>query len=386
MQEKIGLLGGSFNPIHWGHLAMAEAAREELALDRLLIIPDGDPPHKSKELAGKRHRLRMVELAAEGVFEVSAMEVERPGKTYTVDTLEVLHALHPQALLYMVIGADTLREISGWKQAARVFSLCRFAVFGRDALSLDDVEGAEIVRLQTAIPGISATEIRARVHRGQSLDGYTPRVVEDYIGQHRLYDPPILMGEKAIRKRLRETLPLKRYQHILGVEETARILAARYGYPVEKALLAGLLHDCAKGMNLEQMRRYVQAQGEKVDPPRMENTALLHAPASAAMARAVYGVTDPEILRAIWYHNTGTVPMGTLDKLLAVADIIEPGRKGAPWMTNLRALATTDLDRAARETLRIKLERIRAETRYEHPDSVAALEALNDTIEREEDA
>lgn len=385
MQETIGLLGGSFNPIHFGHLAMAEAACRELALDRLLIIPDGDPPHKSKELAGKWHRLRMAERAAAGVFAVSAMEVERAGKTYTVDTLEVLRTLHPQAILYMIIGADTLREISGWKQAERVFALCRFAVFGRGDLPLDDVAGATIVRMQTPIVGISATEIRARVHRGMSLAGYTPAAVEAYIGEHRLYDPPVQMQEKAIRKRLKEALPAKRYQHTLGVEETARVLAARYGYPLEKATLAGLLHDCAKGMNLEEMRRYVREQGEPVDAERMDSTALLHAPASAAMARAVYGVTDPEILRAIWYHNTGAAPMGMLDKLLTVADMIEPGRKPAPWMDSLRQLATTDLDLAARETIRLKLEHIHAAARFEHPDTRAALAALNEGIERKED-
>lgn len=382
MRETIGLLGGSFNPVHLGHLAMAEAAKRELGLTRLLIIPDGDPPHKSTELAGKHHRLRMTELAAAGRFEVSAMEVERPGKTYTVDTLEVLAALYPDAQLYMIIGADTLREISGWRNAARVFELCTFAVFGRDDLPLEDVPGAKWAQLKTEIPDISATEIRARVHAGLSLEGYTPRVVEDYIGLHRLYQPPVELGEKAMRKQLREMLPPARYKHTLGVEKTIRSLAVKWGYNEHKSMLAGLLHDCSKGLSLEDMRRYVDANGIQVDQERRVSVALLHAAASAAMARAEFGVTDPEILEAIRYHNTGRVPMGMLDKLLYMADMTEPGRH-MPWVEALRRMSVEDLDGAVLEGMRIKLEYLINRGRNAHPDTVAARAAMQTSIKRE---
>lgn len=377
MHDMIGLLGGSFNPIHYGHLAMAEAAQQELGLDRVIILPAGDPPHKSKELAGKRHRLRMAELAVAGRFEVSAMEVERTGKTYTVDTLEVLRALYPRATLYMIIGADTLGEIATWKNAPRVFELCRFAVFGRDKLPLPDVPGASVVRMQTNIPDVSATQIRERVHRGLSLEGYTPQAVEDYIGAWRLYNPPAQMPDKAIRKRLKETLPQGRYRHVLGVEETMRTLAKRWGYDEDKAALTGLLHDAAKGMTLEQMEKFVDANGMYVDPLRRTTAALLHAPAGAAMARAIYGVTDPEILHAIRYHNTGTTYMGILDRLLFVADMSEPGRKDFDWMEPLRALAVEDLDEAVREAMRIQLRHIEnGGKKLLHPDTAAALAAM----------
>lgn len=377
MHETIGLLGGSFNPIHLGHLAMAEAAQRELALDRLLIIPDGDPPHKSFELAGKRHRLRMTELAANGRFAVSAMEVERPGKTYTVDTLEVLHSLYPEAELWMIIGADTLREISGWRNAPRVFALCRFAVFARDGLPLCDVPGARVTRMQAAIPDLSATEIRARVHRGQSLAGYVPQAVEDYIGARRLYDPPVQMGEKALRKRLRDTLPQGRLRHTLGVAETMAHLAGRWGYAdLARVAQTGLLHDCAKGMDLAQMLAFVDAQGMPIDEARRTSVALAHGIAGAAMARAIYGVTDPEVLRAIRDHNTGGYPVGTLGKMLWVADMMEPSRKERPWLPTFRALAMRDLDAAARQTLQIKLDLAAQRGFFVHPDTRVALDAM----------
>lgn len=384
MHESIGLLGGSFNPIHEGHLAMAEAARRELALDRMIILPDGDPPHKSTELAGKRHRLRMAELAAAGRFEVSSMEIDRPGKTFTVDTLEVLHALYPQATIWLIIGADTLHELPNWKTAPRVFALCRFAVFARGKLPLTPVPGADVTRLETPIPPISATEIRGRVHRGQSLEGFTPRAVEDYIGAHRLYDPPVLMRDKDIRKRLKETLPPGRYRHTLGVEATMLQLAVRWGYRnLEKVTLTGLLHDCSKGMTLEEMRRFVDEQGMRMAATKRESTALLHGEASAAMARAVFGVTDPEILHAIRYHNTGCAPAGKLDEILWVADMMEPGRKEHEWMPAFRALADADLSAAARRTLRLKIDYTQSRGKEVHPDTALALAALEEDAQRE---
>jgi len=372
-QPSIGLLGGSFNPIHFGHLAMAEAAVKALSLSTLIIMPAGDPPHKSTELADKYDRLEMVRLAAADRYAVSAMEVERPGKTYTVDTLDALAQAHPGSRIVMLIGADTLAEISGWREAARVFSLCRFAVFARDGLSLPAVPGADIIRLPDEVPDMSSSQIRARVGQGLSLDGFVPPLVSDYIGEKRLYGPPPRMPYPEMRAHLSAVLPQRRYMHTLGVERTMRKLAKRWPYNTERAALAGLLHDCAKGMSLGELRRTALDAGLHVDGGRMESRELLHAPVSAQVARAVYGVTDPDVLRAIWYHNTGAIPMHTLDKLLCVADMTEPSRRTNEKISRLRKLAMSDLDEAARETLRLKLAHVRQQGRRAHPDTEAAI-------------
>lgn len=376
MQSSIGLLGGTFNPIHNGHIAMAEAARAELSLDELIIMPTGDPPHKSAELADRWDRLRMAELAAGGRFAVSAMEVERPGKTYTIDTLEALREKHPGKSIVMLIGGDTLREIASWREAERVFTMCRFAVFGRGELPLQAITGADVIRLSALIPDISATEIRARVHQGLSLDGLAPSAVVDYIGAKRLYNPPPRMRHRLMRERLLRTLPAKRYIHTRGVEHTMRVLAKRFAYDTERAALTGLLHDCAKGMTLDEMRALVAGAGMLIDEERTQTRELLHAPAGVQLAREVYGVTDPEILHAIYYHNTGCVPMGTLDELLWVADMTEPGRRGNEAIAHLRKLSKDDLKEAARETLRMKLQHVEQQGKQAHPDTAAALEAL----------
>ncbi len=385
MREMIGLLGGSFNPIHYGHLSMAEAAQKELGLDRVFIIPCGDPPHKrALELAGKLDRLRMAELAVNGRFEVSRTEIDRPGKTYTVDTVTALKSQYPDAEFVLIIGADTELELHAWHDAPRLYTLCRFAVFERKGFPISDIPEVRAIPMKTSVPDISATEIRRRIHLGMSLEELTPWAVEAYIGLHRLYEPPKRVSRTGILKRMKRDLPPDRFRHVLGVEATMGFLAERWGYNEERAALTGLLHDCAKGMKLEEMQSYVAALGVQVDAMRMTSKALLHAPASAAMARAAYGVTDPEILQAVWYHNTGNSRMGKLDKLLFIADMIEPSRKPYPWMDGLKALATTDLDKAVLEVTRIKIEHINQCGKPAHPETAAVYAALEINRNEEE--
>lgn len=374
MRDGVALLGGSFDPIHEGHLAMARAAAAHPGVSRVVLMPDGDPPHK-RPFASGRDRLAMCRLAAGGEFDVSPMEIDRAGATYTVDTLEALRLENPCASLYVVIGEDTLAQLPTWRNAPRVYELCRFLVFSRGGTKPAPVpEGARVERLSAAIPGISSTVIRARVSRGQGLFGLVPPAVEDYIGAHRLYNPPPLLSEKQMRKRLRETLSASRMRHTEGVVETVRALAPRFEIDAEKAALAALLHDCAKGMTLPEMRRAADDLNMPVDSLRRQSTALLHAPVGAALARAVYGVTDPEILHAIRFHNTGCPGMSEMDKLLYVADMAEPGRKPYPGLSEIREAMQTDLDTAARLSMRRTLEYLNERGINPHPDTERALE------------
>lgn len=377
MGQTIGILGGSFNPIHYGHLQMAKVAMEELRLDRVFLIPAGDPPHKSDELADKRHRLRMAELAAESPLEVSSMEIDRTGKTYTVDTLEALQAMYADASLVMIIGADTLGEIATWKSSERVFSLCRFAVVSRGDIQMPEVPGARVTHIKAQVPPISATGIRGRVAAGLSLADYTPPEVEAYIGMHRLYHPPRRMEEAEILRQLKNDLSKERYAHVVCTRWMINQLAKRWGYDMERAGLTALLHDCAKEMSLDAMRAFVDAQGASVDSRRKQTKALLHAPASAERARAFYGVTDPEILRAIWYHNTGCTPMSLLAELLFVADFTEPSRRMFPALGTIRRLAMIDLRAAVREVYETKLEYMHAKGIEAHPDTANVLAAFS---------
>jgi nicotinate-nucleotide adenylyltransferase len=218
---KLGLLGGSFNPIHNGHLSIAGLVRDALHLDRVLFIPTGDPPHKQLgSLAPAKHRYEMVRLAIADSpsFDISDIEIRRTGKSYSIDTIRELQRHYgPSTQLHFIIGLDAFLDVPTWKEAQTVLSTCRFVVVPRPGQSfralatlsmlpkleshaLAQLDSRELPRLDIAIPscpGIcclslppcstSASDIRERIRQGTTLANVLPPSVESYILQYRLY-------------------------------------------------------------------------------------------------------------------------------------------------------------------------------------------------------
>ncbi len=196
---KLGVLGGTFDPVHLGHLAAAGAARAALSLDRVLFIPAGDPWLKAgTPISDGAHRLAMVRAAIEGVdeYEASTIELDRPGATYTEVTLAQLReACGPDAELHLILGADSVRELPRWHAPAEVLARCRLVVMGRPAqgtLDLAALDGilpgaaARAVSVDLDVD-VSATEVRRRAVAGESLHGLVPDAVARYITEHNLY-------------------------------------------------------------------------------------------------------------------------------------------------------------------------------------------------------
>ena len=159
------------------------------------------------------------------------------------------------------------------------------------------------------------------------------------------------MDLQEIRKKLKKDLDKARYEHTKGVMYTAACLAMAYGYPVEKAMLAGLLHDCAKCLPTEEKQKLCEEHHILVSEVELENPGLLHAKAGMALAEEKYDVQDPEILHAIKVYTTGEPNMGLLDKIIYIADYIEPGRDQAPRLEYIRQLAFQDLNQCMAEIL-----------------------------------
>ena len=187
---RIGVLGGSFNPVHLGHLRLAEEAREMLRLDRVLFVPAGVRPHKQRrDLIDGRHRLAMVRLAIKGhpAFAASDLELRRRGPSYTVDTLEALHQqLGPRARLFFLSGADTMQELKIWRALRRVLELCTFVVATRPGYSLRSTRRG-VLPLAISRLEISASDIRRRMAAGRSIRYLVPEAVERYIVKYHLY-------------------------------------------------------------------------------------------------------------------------------------------------------------------------------------------------------
>jgi nicotinate-nucleotide adenylyltransferase len=199
---KVGLLGGSFDPIHLGHLVLAEEARERLGLARVLFVPNRLPPHKTgREMASPADRLEMVRLAIAGnpAFEVCEIELWRDGPSYSIDTVRQLRAEHEDWDVHFLIGADSLPELPTWYRAAELAALCKFVAASRPGQTLRNLEPlrcafteeqiAAIASRCIEIPliGVSSTEIRQRVHEGRSIRYLVPDAVREYIARRRLY-------------------------------------------------------------------------------------------------------------------------------------------------------------------------------------------------------
>ncbi len=193
MGERWGILGGTFDPIHFGHLAMAEEARERLGLARVLFIPTGEPPHKPQGRASAEDRCRMTELAvAENpAFAVSRIEIDRPGRSYTVETLRDLHAQYPETDFTFIIGADMALDFHRWRDPEGILAQAAVVAITRPGYDL-----AQLATLPTAgritpldAPGLylSSTDLRARVREGRSIRYLVPAAVREYIEERGLY-------------------------------------------------------------------------------------------------------------------------------------------------------------------------------------------------------
>lgn len=197
---KIGILGGTFDPIHVGHLILAETARDRFNLDKVLIMPAGNPYFKDLDKVSKDdYRADMVKLAIENNpdFDFSDIELVREGDTYTVDTLTELKNLYPDDEFFFIVGSDTLYQIENWKEPAKVFELATILVASRSAVGedaqykihelQDSFPGAKIERLNMLNIDISSTNIRAKVKAGASIKYLVPCKVLDYIEKNNLY-------------------------------------------------------------------------------------------------------------------------------------------------------------------------------------------------------
>lgn len=209
---RLGILGGTFNPIHNAHLQIARDVLNTCGLDRILFIPSADPPHKPVDTPF-HHRLAMVEaaIAGQAKFAASDMEEQRGGKSYSVDTLSHLKQMDPAGERFFIIGMDSYRDIGSWRSYEKLFQLAHLVVMTRPGVEINDplaalpvavrrnfcydssrktmqhTSGNSVIFLEETRMDISSTEIRTRVAAGQSIDHLVPAVVADYISDHALY-------------------------------------------------------------------------------------------------------------------------------------------------------------------------------------------------------
>ncbi len=390
---RIGIYGGTFNPIHNSHINIAKAALEQFNLDKVIFLIAGFPPQKSNDLGLlDKHRVAMVEIACSRYdlpFFVDKRELNRPDKSYTYITIEEYKNENPNDELFFIMGSDSLMYFDEWKYPNRICSNANLLVakrIGDDDAILEDKRkslsacfNCSIEYINTSITAVASSEIRDNIEKNYILlsknrsknktlvdiinsnayeklaydNVYSSIVKEqidplvyDYIIDHLLYAKDYSQDEIAkMFDFMKKELKTSRYNHSVGVAMTAYNLALRYDINPRIAYIAGIMHDCAKCISDEKRIDICKKHKIEIRDIELENPSLLHAKVGAFLAFDKYGLNNIYLLHSIMTHTVGCQEMSILDKIIFVADYIEPGRDKAPRLDEIRSLAFEDINK-----------------------------------------
>ena len=389
--ERIGIYGGTFNPPHIGHLAGAQQAIEALALDKLLLIPDRIAPHKQIPSGSPtaQQRLEMVSVAAAGNprMEISDIELKREGPSYSYITVEQIRQMYPDAKLYLLMGTDMYTSFLTWRNPERILQNATLAVMSRGEKGekaaiaaqrqvLQDM-GYESVVLENEITAISSTQLR-RLLAFRCAGEFLPEGVLDYIREKRLYDTRADWKNLPMERLEQVVISLlnpKRVPHVLGCRDTAVELARHWGADERDAARAGILHDITKAIDGPLQLTLCRAYGKILSDFSKKYPKTLHALTGSLVAERIFGENEA-VVSAICHHTTGKANMSLLEKIIYVADYMEPNRD-FPGVERLRKLAYTDMDAALKLGLEMTLEHLARQGAEVSPESREALAWLN---------
>lgn len=369
---RIGIFGGSFNPPHRGHLLAAREFQRALNLDTVLFVPAATPPHKvlPPDTPDAAQRLELLRLAVQELpfARIEDLELRRPGVSYTVDTVRQLRESYPGDELYLLMGTDMFRSFESWYQPDAIASMARIVMAHRtDSDETAQAEafkarfGVEPILVSNDFVEVSSTQVRRLLVLG-GAEIYLPHTVYQEILKRGLYGTDRSRIDLSFDRLRGESLLLhkeKRVKHVLGCSQTAWELARLHGADPEAARRAGILHDVTKALSGSDQLLLCRVYGIELDAFEREHPKLLHAVTGAAVAERVFG-ESPEVVQAIRWHTSGKADMTTLEKIIYVADYMEPNRD-FPGVERLRQLAWSDLDAALYLGLSMAVEHVRSQ-------------------------
>ena len=389
--ERIGIYGGTFNPPHIGHIQAAKQAQTALQLSRLLLIPDRIAPHKQIPSGSPtaRQRLDMLRIAVENEkeMEVSDIELRREGVSYTYETILQLKKEYPNAELVLLMGTDMFLSFHTWKNPEIILENASLGVFYRgqwgEKAAVEgkkaemEQQGHTVYLVENEVVNISSTQLR-RLLAFRCAEPFVPEGVFAYIREHQLYDTgaswknlPMEQLEQVVVSLLKPN----RVPHVFGCRDTAVELAKHWGADVTDAARAGILHDITKAIDGPLQLTLCDAYGKILNDFSKRYPKTLHALTGSLVAERIFG-ENPEVTAAIAAHTTGKADMNLLEKIIYVADYMEPNRK-FPGVEQLRHLAYTDLDAALKLGLEMTLEHLKRQGNEVSPESREALAWLN---------
>ena len=389
--ERIGIYGGTFNPPHTGHIGAGLQALQALGLSMLYVIPDRIAPHKEIPQGSPtpQQRLQMLRLALNGEEKVivSDMELRREGKSYTYETVEQLRAMHPDAELVLFMGTDNFLTFQDWRCPERILAQASLGVFYRGDREEEKLIAARKAEMEAAghtiylarndVVEISSTNLR-RMLIFRCAEPFLPKGVGSYIQENDLYGVnrnykklPMEQLEQVVISLLKPS----RVNHVLGCRDTAVELAKRWGADEDDAARAGILHDVTKALDGPLQLTLCAEYGTILTDFGKKYPKTLHALTGALVAERIFGEKQ-SVVNAIRHHTTGKANMSLLEKIIYVADYMEPNRD-FPGVERLRELAFSDLDAALKLGLEMTLEHLKRQGSEVSPESRDALAYLN---------
>ena len=392
--KKIGIYGGTFNPPHTGHLQAAKQAVEVLDLDMLLMIPDRIAPHKDIPAGSPtpEQRLEMlrIALAGEEKIQPSDIELRRDGVSYTYLTLEALREQYPEEELILLMGTDMFLSFESWKEPERICAMATLGVFYRGEKGEKEkilaqkaaleAKGAKVELVENDIINISSTQLR-RLLAFHAADEFLPAGVGEYIRANGLYDTAAAwknLPMEELEPIVIRLLHPNRVAHVLGCRDEAVRMAAHWGEDVTNAARAGILHDITKVLDGPLQLTLCAAYDKVLNDFSRKYPKTLHALTGSLVAEKIFGENEA-VVEAICNHTTGRANMTTLEKIIYVADYMEPCRD-FPGVEKLRELAYSDLDAALKLGLEMTLAHLARQGNEVSPESREALAFLNNKM------
>lgn len=387
---RIGIYGGTFDPVHIGHIQGAKYALQELDLTTIYMVPDCVAPHKKipQDSPTPQQRYEMLRLALKGENNIIAcdMELYRGGVSYTYETVQTFREMYPDGELYLLMGEDMLLTIDNWKNTDIIFREVTLAVLCRGvdrqkaeakARELED-RGVRVTLLHNPVNDISSTQLR-RLLAFQSAAPFLPEGLADYIADNHLYYRNYKnLPMEELEQTVISLLNPNRVKHTLGCRDTAAELAKIWGADETDAARAGMLHDVTKALDGSLQLTLCHEYGILLGEFSQKNPKTLHALTGSLVAERIFG-ENKAVVDAICSHTTGKPGMNTLEKIIYVADYMEPNRD-FPGVEELRHLAHTDLDKALELGLEMTLEVLKSQGREISPESSQALQYIKTSL------
>ena len=385
--QRIGILGGTFNPIHAGHLYLSAEFHEKLNLTKILLIPDYTPPHKELvDLADSIDRYKMCQIAASGspFLEVSDYEIRRCTKSYTVHTVEHYKQEYPDAELFLLMGSDMYYTVDTWFEYQQIFNCVTICAGARNAGEFEamvkfskvlEEKGAKVEIINITPVEVSSTAIRSRIMQGEQFPERLPPAVAEYINVTGLY-----IGEneeiQSYKKLLSQILKPKRYEHSICVAKEAAALAIIYNADAKKAYTAGLLHDIVKDIPYDKQLQMLEEFGIILSGTETKVKKLWHAIIGAEYVHQVLGINEPEIINAIRYHTTAREGISLLETIIYLADCVSFDREYDD-VEIIREKIKENLNCAMRYALSLSIKGL---VKRELPIHIDTIKAYNDFV------